>query len=554
MLTKSSAEPPAAGATKEDFVWISHDAADPKSSSQRHTVFSHVQSNYRAQRRRIDTKAVRASALKGRTAALSDPTLRRLASKEGASNHARSSEGSTPPPQDVVSEEPLGFLVRAISPIPFLKKGNTDPFRAYPIFIGPKENELIGLYRDHVLPSVYHLRISDKNLNDKNFNELAERDWDDNVRTLQEEGTALASLARYSSIAGRTNPLMRQTSLNYLGRSTRGLREKIFQSRSLNTHEICMHINSLFNAEIINENLAGAVAHGRMLQYIFKQQWEKNCLDYKMLMYQLHNDMQLTATLLTRPIFDEGDWLSMVLKPLWDAAAPHLPTFPDSDDDIDPTIDNEVLLHWFKQRRNMIQYEGVRAADKLVPSLPLVTTSFMASSFLFHGRMIGHYLDTEEELEEEGLSVLIKTRLYAREFLALASAHLRRWTGYSPQNLGVLIYDNKRIVRALRYALEQYDFYSTESENDRYHRAEVWALYVGALVERSTLRETDSTSQQWFTKRLTERALEMQITTWTDLTGLLDHFLYEESLMSQGALWFETELQILKRQEEARRS
>ncbi|KAJ9610615.1 hypothetical protein H2200_005392 [Cladophialophora chaetospira] len=531
---------------RNELLWIPHDAGSIKDSSHKRSIFSHVQSNHRAQKLRAEAKALRVSALRGRTASLKDLSLRRVAQQGERSNVDRR-DGRTYPKrrendQIIALQDPNDAriqLTRPSSPLSPLGKGNSDPFHVYSIPIGPEENSLFTLYRDHILPSVYFLSTRSKNMNDQNLNELASRDWRDNVSGLDEKGTALGTLARFGAMASRFNPHMKEVTLSFLGPSTRILRGKVLAKQALDNHIDCLHINMLFNTEIITENVAGAVAHGTMLLHIFKLQWSQQRLDYKMLLYELHNDLQLTSTFLVRPIFDVENWLPEVLKPLWDAASPHFEAHSNVEEDLDTAIQHEVLIHWFKLRRQMIRYEGLSADDERVPPLPLVTASLMASSFLFHSRMINLYLDLEDELKHDGLSEDVRSRLYAQQCLALAGAHLRRFTGYRPKIRGVPVYDDTRFVNALKHALEQCEATSACLDVDKYRKARIWALYIGALVERGSVTEQTRTCQQWFNRKLAESALKTKINTWDQLRIMLKRFLYEGSLMSQGSVWFE---------------
>lgn len=528
-----------------DLLWVHYDAVNLTSFPSKHQVYSHLQTSSRAQKRRAEGKVLRASVLKGRTSALKDPSLQRIAKRNVEDGQPPISGRAAQPPKPAdqrssyVPREAHNQITRATSPVSMVGKGNSDPFQTFSIPIGPEENQLILLYRDYVLPSVYHLQVKNKGLNDKNMQELAERDWRDNIAGLEDEGTALATLARYGSIVSRSNPDLRSTALKYLGQSTRVLRQKVSQRGDLSSISNCLHINMLFNAEIINLNLVGAVTHGKAFLHIFKQQWDEQRLDYKMLLYQLHNDMQLTSTFLIRPIFDHGEWLPKVLKPLWDAAAPYMLEV-EIEDNLDPAIDHPVLLYWFKRRRQQLYHEGAKASDKdAIPPLPLVTGSFMATTFLFHSRMLHHYLDTEKELKDEGLSLETKSSLYVRQLLALASTQLHKWAGYSPRILGVQMYDNKRYLNALRAAIEQCEACAAKAAVNKYSNAITWALYLGALAERDTLSESRQISNRWFHRKLASFARSAQVTTWDDLKAILKGFLYQESQLSKGSVWFE---------------
>ncbi|OAG34128.1 hypothetical protein AYO21_11737 [Fonsecaea monophora] len=380
---------------------------------------------------------------------------------------------------------------------------------------------------------MYHFRIGDKILN-----ELAMRDWRDNVATLEDKGTALGTLARYGSIATRANPGMRPIALQYLHQSIRALRDKVSRSEDVHDTVGCLHMNMLFNAEIINGNSSGALVHGKMLLHVLRQRWREQRLDYKMLLYQLHNDLQFTSTFLTRPIFDEGDWLPDVLKPLWDAAAPYMPVFPE--EALDGAIQDEVVTYWFKKRRQMLKYEKLQnTASESLPPLPLVTTSVMAVSFLFYSRMINYFLDNEERLKGEGLNDEVESYLYGHQALALAACQLLKWTHYSPQIMGVPIYEDCQLLSALWHALEHCEAFAARGLGNEFLNARMWALYVGSLVERGTPFDQAPTNQQRFNQKLAELAWSIQIFTWDDIRPVLNGFLYEDITLSQGSIWFE---------------
>jgi hypothetical protein len=367
--------------SRDDFLWVNHSANTRGSMPPRHTIFSHVQSNRRAQKLRDTAKTLRASALKGRTAALHDPRLQILQSG-GARNKRKPAQEAQAPAASAaghkIEHSPTksrGQVVTPLSPTSILQNGNSDPFHAYPINIGPEENMLLKLYRETVIPTVYFLDFKNTRINDKYLANMANQDWQDNIKGLEDKGTALGTLARYSAIAARSNPHMQHLALKYTCLSTQVLRDKVSRNQDLTEVSTCLHINMLFNADIVGQNLPGALAHSRVFRHIFQQQWKQGQLDFKMLLYQLHNDMQLTSTFLVRPAFDEGDWLTTILKPLWDAAAAYLPAYPEPDDALDPAIDNKVLQHWFRQRRSIFRHGGLNAANGVTPPTALVSSS-----------------------------------------------------------------------------------------------------------------------------------------------------------------------------------
>lgn len=531
----------------DQLFWINHDVTDMKALPSRGKIQAHVQRNHKTLKRREETRAQRTSAL--RRTLQNDILLRKIVHEKwqrgpfskGTANVRREYPPRRHEPD--ANSSSMDLIVRPVSPVSMVGKGNSDPFHVYSIAIGPAENQLLSLYRDIVLPSLYHLHVDKKGLNDSNLNDLAERDWLDNVAGLEERGTALGTLARFGAMAARSNMGMLLVGLKYLGQSTRVLRDKVSRRQELDNRADCLHINMLFDTENINGNHAGALAHGKMLLHIFKQQWKQQRLDYKLLLYQLHNDLQFTATFLTRPIFDEGDWLLIVLKPIWDAAAQHIPSYLEdrAEDGLDPAIEDETVVHHFTKRRQIIHWEGLHTSkDNCLPPVEIATTSFLASTFLFHSRMMTYYADAEEQLQRELLTDQDKAHLYAHQVVALASAQLQRWTVVCPQLMGIPIYDDSRAVNALKYSLQQCQAYSAKSGSDKYRNAMLWAMYVGVLVEGGPSYEPRvKNSDTWFHDRLAELARQMQIFKWKDLKFILRGFLYEESLMAKGSIWFE---------------
>ncbi|EXJ67805.1 uncharacterized protein A1O5_09151 [Cladophialophora psammophila CBS 110553] len=235
-----------------------------------------------------------------------------------------------------------------------------------------------------------------------------------------------------------------------------------------------------------------------MLLHVFRRQWKQRRLDYKMLLYQLHKDLQFASRFLSRPIFDEGEWLPTVLKPLWDVAAPYMPINPEEELD-HAIIEDKTVSFWFTKSRPTLKYKKIQNTDsERLPPLPLVQTSAVSLAFHCHGRMISYYLDSEEQPKRDSLTDMAKAYLYAHKALAPASAQLLRWKNYNPRIMGVPIDDNCRLLNALGYAIDQCEIFSARGVGNKYLNARMW-----------------------------------------DLKVILQGFSYEEPLPSQGSVWFE---------------
>lgn len=437
------------------------------------------------------------------------------------------------------------------SPLTILTKGNSDPFAAYPINIGPRENDLIILYRDYMIPSAYSSELGQKHMRT-----LAAQDWRDSLAALEDEGTAFGTMARYGAIASRCNPEMRHVTLKYLVQSIAVLRNKITSGHNLQTPRDCTHINMLFAAETIAGNLSGAIVHGTMLLQILQRHWREGKLDYKILLYQLVLDYQLSSMFVKRTIFDVDGWLSTVFQPMWDAAAPLIPRYPT--EELDASITDAWLRSSFELKQQQLQFMAARA-DTLdaVSHLELVWGAQMTQGLLFHSRMINHYLTTKRRLNNDiDLTQDKREDLIVQSYLALAGAQLDRHIGGHPKIMKVPVYDTSRMLMALKRALlegpslrtsetavssspstsstcsstshqhKESSHRRTDRSEDQYATARLWALYVGAVAETSAAATRTNPSGRWFNSNFAAQARAMGVKSWNACTNILRRFLF----------------------------
>jgi hypothetical protein len=417
-------------------------------------------------------------------------------------------------------------------------KGNSDPFGAYPIPITAEVNNLMTFYRDYIIPSTWF-----KNFKNKNTMALAAREWQYNAAHLEDEGTAYGIIARHGMVAASCSPGLRKQAMYYVGQSTEVLRKKVAQGRALQAHSSTSIIDNaamLFNAETLARNLAAATAHGTFLTSLFKQQWTQGKLDYRLLMYEVYNDCQLTSIFLCPPAFDVDHWLPMVFDPIWRTASqqlPHLAFAP-----LDPSVDSQELQIWFRSRQEQLQIYGVKDSEgKLFLDVPVIMTWFLSKAYIFHGHMINHYLRNKDQLRRQGLKPEVKDYLYAQQYMALAAIYLTRGPNFNfnPTVLNVPMFDASIIPRTLQTLLERGEMSSKRPSWKRYVNARLWAFYIGALVEQAEPSARLDTRPQWFTDHLIELAARLGLRSWHGLESLLRGFLYSDILTAQGSEWFE---------------
>ena len=476
------------------YLWVHHDAKHRKAYPHQHRVFSHIQRCYHPWRRRKDSKALRTS----------------------------------PQMQKPETDEEVG------SPKTALTKGNSDPFGVYPIKIGPEENELVSFYRDVFLPAQYGMRLP--------IPQLARRrseDWEGCIGGLTDEGIAHGLFARWGQMVGRCTPKMRAATMEHQYRSTLLLRKKVFRKENLHTYNDYLHINMLFSAETIGRNLYGSLIHGRMLRKMFEEDWERGTLDYKLLNWQVHNDMQNSAMFLTRPVFDVDRFLQMVWAPLRAEASSYMSTTGPVDDNLDPSVEG-LLADYFQELRifwGRLAVRDEQGTTDLVSSQVMIWDS--SRDLLSLGRFINHYINTKHLINHGIVSENLQGQLLVQQYLAVAAVWLVKSLNLNPVVLGVPIFDAAPVLLpALRASLEKSDNLPYVSCWQRYENARLWALYVGAMAEQAFPLAGIDPCQQWFNARLAEHAVRMELYTWKAVKLVLLGFLYNDRIPPNGSSWF----------------
>ncbi|KEF56051.1 uncharacterized protein A1O9_07632 [Exophiala aquamarina CBS 119918] len=501
---------------KQDFLWVNHDANNLKPAPQnRQQIFKHVQRKYRPWKRGQETKALRNSAKVPKP-------------KWDSEEATKSSVGD----KEAVIEVPT-------SPKTLIGKGNSDPFAAFALTITPEANRFLTFYRDYILPATYF------QIRYKTRATLAKENWQDQVTGLHDVGTGYATLAFHSSTAVRYSPTLRPAALKFMNQSMLSLREKIAKDSVAQEVPYAWHMTVLFAAEVNAANLKNATTHGRMLFNLQKQLFARGKLDYRILLYQLYLDSQLSSMFLMRTIFDVDSWALDFIAPVGKAAARNPQQIVSPDTVLDPSIDTEELQQWFQIRREQLNYVFMRIQQQVTTVSPVITTWRFARTCIFNGRMVHHFLKAEAELRRPGLEQEVKDHLYAQQYLALAGLWHVRDPFMNPILLGRPIYDGTAILVALRKTLEldrgaaEHPF--SMSSWDRYKNARLWALYVGALAERApnTFSAQVVQSLSWFNTNLAEQAAAMGIWTWSAAKVVFDGFLYHESMSALGSDWFE---------------
>ena len=540
---------------KGPVLFVNHTAKNMRARPHRHEVFTHVQSNYRRWKRREDAKSIRAGAK------ATAPTLKRGSGakhRQAPSFSSSSSDPSsmtnvftlTPPSSDEEVKEvqrQAGELVqRSLTPISPVKKGNSDPFDAWSFEITPQINDLIAFYRDWILPSMYHT-TSRKAVTSKS----ALRDYADTVNGLQDEAGAYAFLARNAFVAAKSNPVMRQTAAEYSGKSTKMLMKKVGGGKDLQNATTYWHINNLWAGETIDNNMIGAMAHGKMVRHMMDQQVKSGKVDFKQLMYVVYTDSQMSATFLMSPIFDVEVWLPKVLTPVWNMAAAAaeklLPPLSADIQRLDPCIQDSDLMSIFIARREAIElWMASRAMKEEAQHSQLVFLWLLFRAALTQGKLVNFYLRQKSEMEASNLDDKIMDQLYAHQYIALAAIYYTRIWSFDITVLGnPMFHAGPGILHKLREVLEASDRFPGGQSFHKYNNARFWALYVGALGEQinaAHAKDPVDPARGWFNMKLAEQAFVTDAAKWEEARDILKGFVYNDHLPPHVSTWFENTL------------
>jgi hypothetical protein len=116
--------------------------------------------------------------------------------------------------------------------------------------------------------------------------------------------------------------------------------------------------------------------------------------------------------------------------------------------------------------------------------------------------------------------------------MALAILCLEMTQGCDP------IFQGKRLLPSLPKLMDR--FYSSMRTRVQPANAELWCLYVGALIEQ---RELSYATEAWFNRAFASVARLMGLSSWTQILNILKSFAYSELIDPAGDAWVEKTLQ-----------
>lgn len=199
---------------KGQLSFIPQNPSHPQSEKQRYAVATHIQRRYRAWRRDAKVGGKRQLNLQGLAVTPQSPSSsvgeadrdeEKLGKGSGSSSvkagsfqssraawHSSKRRPSLPTP----ASSPKRIKGRPVNPYTILQSGNSDPFNASPIGIGPREVEVLSFYYNNVVP-IFIRYIEAVGVPPH----IGRSKWHDPFSGLQDRGEAYGFLARSAVVS-----------------------------------------------------------------------------------------------------------------------------------------------------------------------------------------------------------------------------------------------------------------------------------------------------------------------------------------------------------------
>lgn len=451
-------------------------------------------------------------------------------SKEGDPSEAASSAqgisaASRQKLYDVNTSQQRPRNARSTSPSNILKYGQSDPFSVLAVDITPEANEIISFFREYSILAFYNTNW------EKSKAAVVTMHWQSIVHALYDHGSALGFLGRNAQILNivSKNQRMQLAALRYSAASTSILRQRLEGNPELTATDQ-WHISMLWGTEILFRNLDAALLHGKMLRRIVEDQAAKGTLDLVAFRFIIYYDVHLCTMLMVRSVFDYFKWVPDQYRKLAAPAASHMKYSKESLDDaaadLDPCIDEEILLPIFQERRRHIKEHSWWLRKAFDEIHPVLYAWLAVCHHICHGQLITHALDSIEKAQVSTQEE--KGQLLSQAVLALAALYETRSVGGQLVIRGVDVFEARRaILEKLYLALTMANRLGADYRKP-YNNATLWALYVAARGS-GTLKE-ESVHYEWFGSEFEQLRTEMGLKTWTETQKVLQGFLQHRDI------------------------
>lgn len=433
------------------------------------------------------------------------------------------------------------------------RDGNSDPFDAYAVQLGPSEHSLLQLYTKSFVPALYGSRPANM------VRPLADIQEGAFVGCLHDEAAAYALLSREAAINGLLVLRERYTapsvpSLDYMVRSQAVLCRRLSLMDGSETPDMMFHVLStishLASAEVMAAS-ATANLHVRALHQLMARfaevagplQLQKASLS---IIAVIFGDTIKAYLCSTRPTINLSAWSPYLGRETSREESSASLLTEDSGSDhhaIHRAVEDDTLKLIISKQRELVQlYHDSKQKDMSHMEILLLSVA-LNKEVLDVNQLLHIAAEAEFCLLNLGLDPEQVQRQCVRASVSLA---MLLWSQLVlPTSLVVnIIFDvAPPTLQRLRSAILTSQFVEKEMPElgRAYKETRLWTLSVGVHVELHRKEKSGAYTAcgEWFLETFREEAKSMDVRSWQQGVSIFDQFLYSEQIKPRMAHWWD---------------
>lgn len=441
--------------------------------------------------------------------------------------------------------------------------GSSDPFQSFPIGITPEINHVVTIARDVLVPNLWipsYVRRLSFGISKTISQERAQFSIAGPCISLDidqfrhgNEGVASAWLSGHMAFLNNLGYRLPEHDISTMElrlrtRSLELLRKELSMDTEVHQVDLSLaieHIMLLFQADCKRRDSKAASVHGPILMSLIEKVTDNTRILQLMIVFMFGNT-DLAAMTVARPVINLSTGLTEILSRFWALASSLVNSNENSDLEIHPTIENHTLRRVFIRLRAFlsIAQKPLPVTDASEKARGLAVYSWIATATFSDMSCL---LNLHHDLMIGALGSATEGQRLTEACIALGLLQTLRKSVHEAEMDGRDLRDASHVIipklqETLNMALEA----MTPKESSHYGEAYLWMYFVGAQYEQrcahsNSMRPTLSgeSPSMWFTGRLSDQAILLNVQTWIEAKRVLECFVYDKHLIPDGGLWFE---------------